>query len=356
MYEEEKKEPAKEVSTPKKALTKAFRAIYDVLETLVIAGAIVVFVYLFIASPHEVLGRSMEENFWNGEYLLADKVSYLFREPERGDVIVFIFPGERDQVEPDEFQYYLKRCVAVAGDTLKIINDSLYVNSAKYSLAENGFYDDNMPIYAYEVKKTFPKGRGYTRENYGPIRIPKKGDIINLNARNFQEWEIFIKREGHNAELRESIEVAIYREIGARDLYRRFSEVIENQEGAKKFAQLSEDEDGHRIKLESWFEQLVGERFSARDEKIEESEIRGVELGDQAGALEALNLAIDAAARARDFYAEQAENTDIPELEKLFTDLSEEEAGHFNLLEAERNSIIGGFYWFDLDSASFLED
>jgi rubrerythrin len=161
---------------------------------------------------------------------------------------------------------------------------------------------------------------------------------------------------GHDAELRESIEVAIYREIGARDFYRRISEQIKNSEGAQKFAQLSEDEEGHRVKLEAWLERLVGGSFSAEKERLEQSEIHGIKLDEQTGALEALNLAIDAEAKDREFYAERAEKTDIPELKELFTHLSEEEAGHFNLLEAERNAIIGGFYWFDMDSTSFLED
>mgnify|MGYP001819737577 CR=1 FL=1 len=161
---------------------------------------------------------------------------------------------------------------------------------------------------------------------------------------------------GHDAELRESIEVAIYREIGARNFYRRISEQIKNSEGAQKFAQLSEDEDGHRIKLEAWFERLVGGSFSAEKEKIQQSEIHEIKLNEQTGALEALNLAIEAEAKAREFYAERAEKTDITELKELFTHLSEEEAGHFNLLEAERNAIIGGFYWYDMDSTSFLED
>jgi len=161
---------------------------------------------------------------------------------------------------------------------------------------------------------------------------------------------------GHDAEMRESIEIAIYREIGARNFYRRISDEIKNPEGAKKFAHLAEDEDGHRIKLEAWFERLVGEKFTAREEKVGQSEIRGIKLDGQTGALEALNLAIEAEAKAREFYAEQAKRAGIPELEELFENLSEEEAGHFNLLEAERNSIIGGFYWFDLDSTSFLED
>jgi len=161
---------------------------------------------------------------------------------------------------------------------------------------------------------------------------------------------------GHDAELRESIEVAIYREIGARNFYRRISEEIKNSEGMEKFAQLSSDEEGHRVKLEAWFERLVGEKFMGEDEKIEQSEIRGFRIDEQTGALEALNIAIAAEERAREFYAEWAEKTGIQELKELFANLSEEEAGHFNLLEAERNAIIGGFYWFDIDSTSFLED
>jgi rubrerythrin len=159
-----------------------------------------------------------------------------------------------------------------------------------------------------------------------------------------------------DADLKNSIELAVYREIGARNFYRRISAKIKNQEGKSRFVQLSEDEDGHRIKLESWFEKLVGEKFVADKAKIEQSEIQGIDIGEQTGALEALNIAIRAEEQAREFYSEQAERTDIPELKRLLERLSEEESGHFSLLEAERNSIIGGFYWFDLDSTAFLED
>jgi signal peptidase I len=56
------------------------------------------------------------------------------RRPQRGDVIVFIFPGYRDEVRPREFQYYLKRCVAVAGDTLEIRNKRVFVNGVEQPL------------------------------------------------------------------------------------------------------------------------------------------------------------------------------------------------------------------------------
>ena len=65
MYEPLPEEAPKEGLGFRKFLRKIFKGLYDVVETLVIAGAIVIFVYLFIASPHEVLGRSMEENFFD---------------------------------------------------------------------------------------------------------------------------------------------------------------------------------------------------------------------------------------------------------------------------------------------------
>ena len=44
------------------------------------------------------------------------------------------------------------------------------------------------------------------------------------------------------------------------------------------------------------------------------------------------------------------------ELINLFLSLSEEELGHYNLLQAEKNSLIDAFYWFDMDSTTFMED
>ena len=69
-----------------------------------------------------------------------------------------------------------------------------------------------------------------------------------------------------------------------------------------------------------------------------------------------MNIAIEAEERAETFYRDRAAGTDIPELKELLIKIADEERGHFAMLEAERNSIIGGFYWFDMDSTSFLED
>jgi signal peptidase I len=129
--------------------------------------------------------------------------------PEQGDVIVFVFPGNREVVNPSAFEYYLKRCVAVAGDVLEIRRGRVFVNGKEYGLPENAQFMGSTPeqramVCEADRSSTFPAGRGYTRDDYGPIRIPKKGDVLQLTAENFHEWAVFIGREGHavNADLR----------------------------------------------------------------------------------------------------------------------------------------------------------
>ncbi|MCB0711804.1 MAG: signal peptidase I [Ignavibacteriae bacterium] len=120
------------------------------------------------------------------------------RSPEKGDVIVFIYPGDRDQVEATDFQYYLKRCVATAGDTLEVRNGVAYVNGVKEISPSKVQYMQNRGVRSDERYNTFPRGRQWTHDNWGPMRIPKEGDVIPLNDTNYQEWEIFIAREGHD--------------------------------------------------------------------------------------------------------------------------------------------------------------
>lgn len=116
------------------------------------------------------------------------------REPEQGDVIVFIYPGERNELKPKNFEYYLKRCIAVAGDSLLIVNKRVFVNGVEFPLPPNAA----APIYPVNnAPAPSPYGKGFTFDNYGPIRVPKEGDILQLNNNNIAEWKIFIEREGH---------------------------------------------------------------------------------------------------------------------------------------------------------------
>lgn len=96
----------------------------DIIEVVVFAIAIFLFIYLLILQPHKIKGASMEPNFFNGEYLLTDKITYRFREPLRGDVVVF----EAPQANGEEF---IKRVIAVSGETMRINDGAIYINGIK---------------------------------------------------------------------------------------------------------------------------------------------------------------------------------------------------------------------------------
>ncbi|MDP3998575.1 MAG: signal peptidase I [bacterium] len=93
----------------------------DTLQTIVLAAAIFVISYLFLFQPHQVIGSSMDPNFVDQEYILTDKISYRFRTPERGDVIVFKSP-------PDPEKDYIKRIIGLPGEKIKIQGGNIFIN------------------------------------------------------------------------------------------------------------------------------------------------------------------------------------------------------------------------------------
>ncbi|MGD8744065.1 MAG: signal peptidase I [Candidatus Woesebacteria bacterium] len=106
----------------------------DILEVIVFAVAIFLFIYLLLLQPHKIRGASMEPNFPNGEYLLTDKVSYRFREPERGDVVVFESPNNNREE-------FIKRIIALPGETISIKEGDVYVNG---SLLKEKYLTDSL--------------------------------------------------------------------------------------------------------------------------------------------------------------------------------------------------------------------
>src|SRR6185503_8217769 len=80
--------------------------IWELIKVLVLALVIIVPLRVLIAEPFIVSGSSMVPNFHNREYLIVDKVTYRFTEPQRGDVIVFKYPKNRTQ-------YFIKRIIGL---------------------------------------------------------------------------------------------------------------------------------------------------------------------------------------------------------------------------------------------------
>ncbi len=94
--------------------------IWDIIKFIALALIIVIPIRLFIAQPFLVKGRSMDPTLQNRDYLIVDELSYHLREPKRGEVIIFRYPGN-----PKE--HFVKRVIGVPGDTLQIINGTVTI-------------------------------------------------------------------------------------------------------------------------------------------------------------------------------------------------------------------------------------
>src|SRR5687768_10118422 len=98
---------------------------WELIKIFLIAVAIIVPIRYFLVQPFFVRGASMEPNFHDGEYLIIDELSYRFREPRRGEVIVFRYPDNPSQ-------FFIKRIVGLPGDTVTVESGQIKVQNSQY--------------------------------------------------------------------------------------------------------------------------------------------------------------------------------------------------------------------------------
>ena len=204
----------------KKPITWKEKIIHFLRETGIVIGGFLVLNSFVIASFMVPTG-SMENEVMTGDFLMVNKFIYggcsprnipftnvrlpwfrlpALKEVKRGDVIVFEFPGMREEVHPEAFTYYLKRCMALPGDTLKVINRVVYVNGQRAPIPRNMKFNSYQIIPPDQAdRRIFPPGAPFNEDYYGPIVIPYKGMKMPLTADNLSMWDTFIQRDGHLA-------------------------------------------------------------------------------------------------------------------------------------------------------------
>lgn len=95
-------------------------ALREIIEIVLVAVLVVFGVRSFLVQPFLVSGASMEPNFHGGDYILINELSYRFREPERGEVVVFRYPG-------DEKTFFIKRIIGLPGERIVVTGGKLFV-------------------------------------------------------------------------------------------------------------------------------------------------------------------------------------------------------------------------------------
>jgi len=99
-----------------------FPALVEFVFNIVTAVVLFLVIYLFVAQPHQVEGDSMFPNYHSGDYVLTEKITEHFEGIQRGDVVVFRYPRNRAYD-------YIKRVVALPGDTVLIREGQVFVNN-----------------------------------------------------------------------------------------------------------------------------------------------------------------------------------------------------------------------------------
>lgn len=129
--------------------------ILEIAQVVVVSLIIVFLVRSYLIQPFLVKGASMEPNFQDGNYLIIDEITYRFRQPERGEIIVFKYPH-------DPKQYFIKRVVGLPNEKIEIKNQQVIV-----------------------FGKDFPQGK-VLDESYIPKENITKGDeTIQLGPKDY---------------------------------------------------------------------------------------------------------------------------------------------------------------------------
>jgi len=136
----------------------------DWIKSFALIGGLTAFIYMFIMAPYVVEGRSMETTLHDRERVIVNKAIYYLSKPQTGDIVI---------IHPTKDENWIKRVVAVAGDTVKARNDQLYVNGKP------------VPETYLTANKLKAAASGVTlTENFGPVQVPDGCVFVMGDNRN----------------------------------------------------------------------------------------------------------------------------------------------------------------------------
>lgn len=148
------------------------REILSWIVTFLVAVILVVFITQVLIVNAEIPSESMENTIMTHDRLIANRLSYKFDDPKRGDIIVFKLPD-------DETQLYIKRIIGLPGETIEGKDGVVYI--------------DDKPLKEDYIKEP-------AEDDFGPYTVPDEcyfmmGDNRN-NSLDSRYWDkTFLHRE-----------------------------------------------------------------------------------------------------------------------------------------------------------------
>lgn len=169
--------------------SKKKSVIREWVESIVIAFILAMFIRTFIIQAFKIPTGSMRITLLEGDRILVNKFIFgaripftdlrlpAVRQPKRGDVVVFVYPE-------DPAKDYIKRLIAVGGETVEIINGNIYING---KLCEDG-----------DLKMRFYYNRGPYGEEGKRITVPQDSYFVlgdnSASSRDSRYWGFVPKK------------------------------------------------------------------------------------------------------------------------------------------------------------------
>ena len=158
------------------------KIVKEYIEPIAIAILIALFIRTFVVQAFKIPSSSMEPTLQVGDHLLVTKFIYgikipfvrtkyfPLRDPERGDIIVFVYPKDRSKD-------FIKRVIGTEGEKVEIVQNKIYINDR---LIEDpwGHYDERTPSIKYPQPM----------ERFGPVIVQRHSIfVLGDNRDNSQD-------------------------------------------------------------------------------------------------------------------------------------------------------------------------
>ena len=159
---------------------KIWNEIWDYLKMIIIVVVVVLVINNVVLINAKIPSESMENTIMTGDRIFGYRLAYglnmdvfgheiskKWKDPERFDIVIFKYPD-------DETEWFIKRVIALPGETVLVKDGKVYINGSKKALSEP--YIKEEPV-----------------EDFGPYKVPKNGYFVmgdnRNNSNDAREWE-----------------------------------------------------------------------------------------------------------------------------------------------------------------------
>lgn len=131
----------------------------------IVVIVLVILLKIYIISPGQVMEESMEPTLYQNDIILLEKVTYMFKDVERFDIVVLSYPDQK---------FVVKRIIGLPGETIEYKNNELLVNN---EVVEEVFLTENTEDYG---PVTVPEGKYFVVGDNRDVSIDSRSNSVGF--------------------------------------------------------------------------------------------------------------------------------------------------------------------------------